>query len=1558
MTTSATNATVTEGTDASVDIIATLDFPKAFDSSVALTLSGTATSGTDYTSSNEGFVNTLSMSGMSQVNGVVVDASGNYYVGDRNNRYIYKMTPSGTVTTIGSGQCCDFAQSPSTGSSAKFREIKDMDIDSNGKIYFTDGYAIRILDPSNERIYYVAGSNNGVNRENTVPSGSNTSIATDARFTWSLRGITVNAAGTIIYVTDDNQIKKIYSGDGDNIFTNSLNEDFTNIKVANVNYSYDWGYTNENGTLATAAQFEGPRGIDIDSNGDLIVADHRGLNKLTVSSESSAPKFYRLVQKEWNEKDALVIDAADNMYFSSRQDHYIYKYVSSTGTLVKVIDTEEGTVDGATATAQIGQPTDIALHSNGNLVFVQNSDKKVREIDFAAKIRIPAGSSSGSYTLNIKDESFYEDNESIKIVAAGSGLSINPVSLITESSVDYLSFDSVTADKTDDGTNGLTLVSDDNAPSVQVTTSTTSIEEDGGVATVSFTIGGAAESGTKMDLDDGLKDEFIFIGNYQDHKYYIAQEWRSWNDAKDRATALGGYLLTISSQAENDFIQNNLGDYKWDSYWLGYSDTAEEGTFVWANGSDASYTNWNGGEPNNSGDEDVVEFNGHNGKWNDLNINDGRFFIIEFSGTISAKDVVVPYLVTRSTGFSDTSGSGGDATFTNSGTVTIPAGQSKVDLTLTGVDDSANEAIETITYTISNSGGDPQSDGTGSIKDGTYDSENSAVSISIIDDEAPAVSWATTAATLNENGGSVTITATSDQAKSTASKLNLTVTDGGATQNVDYSIAELETVNTLAGSSSGFKDGEGSDVKFRHPRKMTADSSGNIYVADTDNNVIRKVTPAGVVTTYAGNGDWGHDRTTGNKLQVGFARPVALAFNNAGDELFISEEGRNRISKIDASGNVSLVSGNGDWGDEDGDKNTAKYNSPRSISFDRAGNLYVAENQKIKKLVVDGSGNWEATTFAGSGNYGTNDGTGTDAEFRQSAAMVIDRSGSEDVMYVGDENRIRKVTLPGAVVTTFVNVNDNWGSSDGTLNSAIMRRVNGLTIDTSQSDLTIYAADENTVRKITNDGVETLAGDNYGFQDGNFADAEFKNPSGIVVNSSGIYIADSDNHKIRKIDLLPSITIPAGQTTGSITINGIDDQLYESNDEAFTLSVSSVSNVDASSSTYANLVTTITSDDATPIVKLSATDDIVDENGGTATIVLSLADAFSSAKADMNASDRADFYYLGEYNGSKYYASKNEDSGRKSYSEALSNATSLGGQLAVVTSAGENDFITSKIYEKDPEYNSENREWLNHWIGHAYDATNSVWEWTNDAKSDYTNWGWEYNPDYIDRFYTQIRYRGLWFNGQSNWHSQYIVEFSSAISDADAQAVVAFSGAGTTGGDYTTSIGAPDANRTVTIPAGQSSANIVITGVDDSDDEAIEDIVLTVSSPDAGANSTVDSTNNSATILISDDEKPSVTLGVDVATIGEVSSEGVPVTSTLSASIVNPKLYPVDLSLDFVSAGSGIAIFGNDFGSDDLNRVTTLAGDGNDGYVDGDADEAEFSDGFSNGTIDSQGNFM
>ncbi|MDG1830382.1 MAG: lectin-like protein, partial [Flavobacteriaceae bacterium] len=424
--------------------------------------------------------------------------------------------------------------------------------------------------------------------------------------------------------------------------------------------------------------------------------------------------------------------------------------------------------------------------------------------------------------------------------------------------------------------------------------------------------------------------------------------------------------------------------------------------------------------------------------------------------------------------------------------------------------------------------------------------------------------------------------------------------------------------------------------------------------------------------------------------------------------------------------------------------------------------------------------------------------------------------------------------------------------------------------------------------------------------------------------------------------------------------NGIDDQLYESNDEAFTVAVESVSNVSSAVSSFDNVVTKVISDDSAPTIKLSASDDVVDENGGTVNLVVSLADAFSSTKSDMNASSKADFYYLGEYNGSKYYSSKNEDKGRISYSDALSLATTLGGQLAVVTSAGENDFITNKIYEKDPEYNTDNNEWLNHWIGHSYDSTNTVWKWTNDAQSDYTNWGWDYNPDYIDRYHTQIRYRGLWFNGENNWHSQFVLEFSSAISDINATAVIEFGGTGATDGtDYTTNIGAPDADRTVTIAKGQPSATIIITGVDDSVDEAIETIITTMKTPGEAViavDSSSNPINNSATLSISDDELPAVTLAVASTTIGEVASEGVTTNTTITANIDNAKLNAVDIALDFTSSGAGIAIFGNDFGSNDLNRVTTHAGDGNDGYLDGDADEAEFSDGMKNGVVDASGN--
>lgn len=327
----------------------------------------------------------------------------------------------------------------------------------------------------------------------------------------------------------------------------------------------------------------------------------------------------------------------------------------------------------------------------------------------------------------------------------------------------------------------------------------------------------------------------------------------------------------------------------------------------------------------------------------------------------------------------------------------------------------------------------------------------------------------------------------------------ITVTRGTKTATSSSSFIYVNsTTTTFAGSiTSGSSDGSAAAASFKNPWGITLDGQGNLYVCDQGNNLIRKITSAGVVTTIAGNGP-------------GYAEGVGAA---------------------------------------------AKFNSPQGIAVDGQGNLYVADfnNRRIRKITSTGT----VTTFAGDGTSGLADGLGTSAQFLIPSALTIDAQGN---IYVSDGLRMRKIT-PVGLVSTFAGTarpQDMFGAvggltvnSQGIILSGESERIRKTSstgtvslvantplsyclqhaVSTDQQD-NIFYTHHAGIRKLTTTGQHiALAGPTFlpefsiiptcpgsGFANGDGAMAMFNYPKGLVVSSQGvIYVSDFSNNCIRKV---------------------------------------------------------------------------------------------------------------------------------------------------------------------------------------------------------------------------------------------------------------------------------------------------------------------------------------------------------------------------------------------------------------------------------------------------------
>src|SRR5262249_15069538 len=307
--------------------------------------------------------------------------------------------------------------------------------------------------------------------------------------------------------------------------------------------------------------------------------------------------------------------------------------------------------------------------------------------------------------------------------------------------------------------------------------------------------------------------------------------------------------------------------------------------------------------------------------------------------------------------------------------------------------------------------------------------------------------------------------------------------------------------------------------QFNYPYGLSANSTGTIYVADSYNKEIRKVTSAGAVSTLAGSatsdvGGAGSSNGTGRAARFNYPNGVAVS----GTTVYVADSNSNTIRKITSTGLVTTLAGTaGLFGSADGTGSAARFYYPYGVAADKGGNVYVADtsNDTIRKI----TGGGVVTTLAGSaGVSGSVDGTGSAARFNNPYAVAVDGSGN---VYVADTLNftVRKIT-PGAVVTTVAGLAGSSGFTDGTGSAARFGYLYGIAVDNA-GNLSVTDAGNDTVRKITPAGVvTTLAGTRgvAGNADGIGTSARFDGPFGIAVDSTNnLYVGDDNNEVIRKI---------------------------------------------------------------------------------------------------------------------------------------------------------------------------------------------------------------------------------------------------------------------------------------------------------------------------------------------------------------------------------------------------------------------------------------------------------
>ena len=363
------------------------------------------------------------------------------------------------------------------------------------------------------------------------------------------------------------------------------------------------------------------------------------------------------------------------------------------------------------------------------------------------------------------------------------------------------------------------------------------------------------------------------------------------------------------------------------------------------------------------------------------------------------------------------------------------------------------------------------------------------------------------------------------------------------------SVNSNSIITTVVGG--GFSDGDPAvNAALYNPQGVTVDRFGNVYIAETSQNLVRKVATNGIISTVAGTGfldfrnSGGYSGDGGAATNAELFSPQCVTIDTLGNLLF-TDQANNRVRKVDTNGMITTVAGNGTGGfsGDGGAATNAEINAATGVAVDTAGNLYIADsgNEVIRKVDTNGV----ITTVAGNrtAGYSGEGGTATNASLNNPMGVVVDAAGA---IYIADaaNNRIRRVGVNGMITTAAGNGTNGYSGDGSFATNAELGNASSVTLDAAGN---LFVADtlNERIRKVdsngiistvagngfTTNGVGTGPGDDGGFSgDGGAAtNAELNSPMGVAVDYAGnCFISDHFNLRIRKVDTNGVITTIAG----------------------------------------------------------------------------------------------------------------------------------------------------------------------------------------------------------------------------------------------------------------------------------------------------------------------------------------------------------------------------------------------------------------------------------------------